>query len=117
MAKDKLKSVASALVYQKTVGLDNQMERPKTYEEGLRDGFLKGQEEANKLLEQMLHTTCNHIVCELPETEVIKLLKDKLNKAKEIISKYYNYTSPSSKYFYTDINEEAKQFLEENEND
>lgn len=26
------------------------IERPRTYEEGLRDGFIKGQEEAKKIL-------------------------------------------------------------------
>lgn len=35
---------------------------------------------------------------------------DQLNKAKEIIKKYYKY-NPSCEYFYEDIDKEAEQFL------
>lgn len=59
------------------------IERPKTYEEGLRDGFLKGQEETNKIVEQMLHTACNPILCDLPETEAVKLLQKENTELKE----------------------------------
>ncbi|SEP81282.1 hypothetical protein SAMN04487977_101502 [Treponema bryantii] len=60
--------------------MSDAIERLKTYEEGLRDGFIKGQEEANKVMEQMLHATCNPVVCDLPETEAIKLLKERIKE-------------------------------------
>ena len=59
------------------------IERPKTYEEGLRDGFIKGQEEANKVMEQMLQTSCNPIVYSMPETEAVKLLQEQIEKMKK----------------------------------
>ena len=62
--------------------MSDAIEIPKTYEEGLRDGFLKGQEEANKVMEQMLHTTCNPVVYALPETEAIKTLQKQIQKMK-----------------------------------
>ena len=58
------------------------IERPRTYEEGLRDGFIKGQEEANRVMEQMLHTSCKPIVCPLPETEAVKILQEQIQKMK-----------------------------------
>lgn len=61
------------------------------------------------LIDRHKHEVCKELAHQA------NTLQDKLNKAKEIISKYYNYTSPSSEYFYSDINEEAKQFLEETE--
>lgn len=56
------------------------IERPKTYEEGLRDGFIKGREDADKIMAQMLHTSCRPIVCSLPETEAVRLLKEQILK-------------------------------------
>lgn len=62
--------------------MSDAIERPKTYEEGLRDGFIKGQEEANKVMEQMLQTSCKPIVCPLPETEAVKILLEQIQKMK-----------------------------------
>ena len=67
------------------------IERPRTYEEGLRDGFQKGQEEANKVMEQMLHTSCNPIVCDLPETEAVKLLQERLKLYKRAFCLFVNW--------------------------
>ena len=53
-----------------------------TYDEGYRDGFRKGKEEANKVMEQMLHTSCNPIVYSMPETEAVKLLQEQIQKLK-----------------------------------
>ena len=64
------------------------IERPKTYEEGLRDGFIEGQGKANKVMEQMLYTTCNPVVCDLPETEVVKLLQKENTELKEELKKW-----------------------------
>jgi type II secretory ATPase GspE/PulE/Tfp pilus assembly ATPase PilB-like protein len=60
--------------------MSDAIERPKSYEEGLRDGFVKGQEEAQKIIEQMAQTSCKPIVCSLPETEAIKLLNEQIMK-------------------------------------
>lgn len=62
--------------------MSDAIEKPKTYEEGFRDGFYKGQEEANKLMEQMLHASCNPIVYAFPETEAVKLLQAQIQKLK-----------------------------------
>ena len=62
--------------------MSDAMERPKSYEEGLRDGFIKGQEEANKIIEQRAQTFCNSIVCPLPETEAVKILQELIQKMK-----------------------------------
>ncbi len=73
--------------------MSDAIKRPKTYEEGLRDGFLKGLENVNKVMEQMLHTACNPIAYVIPETEAIKLLKEQIEKMKrcEICGHYlYN---------------------------
>lgn len=70
--------------------MSDAIERPKTYEEGLRDGFHIGQEKANKVMEQMLHTACNPvpIVCDLPETEAVKLLQKENTELKEELKKW-----------------------------
>lgn len=60
--------------------MSDAIERPRTYEEGLRDGFCKGQEEANKLMEQMLHASCKPVLFDLTKTEAIKLLKEQIMK-------------------------------------
>lgn len=120
MDKDNLKSVASTLAYQRT------MERPKTYEEGIRDGFLKGQEEVNKVLEQMLYTTCNPVVCELPETEAVKLLQKEntelrrnLTEAKELIGAFvFLVTHPRTALDTKTYLMKAEQFIvKETENE
>ena len=72
--------------------MSDAIERPKTYEEGLKDGFLKGQEEANKVMEQMLHAACNPaVVCDLPETEVVKLLQEHLHLYKKALCLFVNW--------------------------
>ena len=60
--------------------MSDAIERPRTYEEGLRDGFIKGQEEASKLMKQMLHASCKPIVCPLSETEAVKILQEQIMK-------------------------------------
>lgn len=63
--------------------MNEAVERPRTYEEGLRDGFIKGQEEANKIIEQMAHISYTPFVCGcLPETEAVKILKAQIQKMK-----------------------------------
>lgn len=89
--------------------MSDAIERPKTYEEGLKDGFLKGQEEVNKVMEQMLHATCNPaVVCDLPETEAVKLLQEHLHLYKKALCLFVNWAEendigydniPSDKYF------------------
>ena len=62
--------------------MSDAIERQKTYEDGVRDGFIKGMEEANRIIEQMLHTACNTIVYAMPETEAVKLLQEQIQKLK-----------------------------------
>lgn len=71
--------------------MSDAIERPRTYEEGLRDGFLKGQEELNKVMEQMLHASYNPVVCNLPETEAIKLLQEHLQLYKKAFCLFVNW--------------------------
>lgn len=72
--------------------MSDAIERPKAYEEGLKDGFLKGLEEANKVIEQMLHATCNPtVVCDLPETEAVKLLQEHLYLYKKALCLFVNW--------------------------
>ena len=60
--------------------MSDAIERPKSYEEGLRDGYVKGQEDVNKVLERIAQTTCRPIVCNFTETEAIKLLQEQILK-------------------------------------
>lgn len=76
--------------------MSDAMERPKTYEEGVRDGFIKGQEEANKVIKQMLHTSCNPVVCTLPETEVVKLLQEHLQLYKKAFCLFVNWAEENN---------------------
>ena len=78
------------------------IERPKTYEEGLRDGFLKGQEEANKVIEQMLQAGSNilHVYAESDTwieemedamtEEEYKCMDSKMDKATELRKDMYD---------------------------
>ena len=102
--------------------MSDAIERPKPYEEGLRDGFLKGQEEAaNKVMEQMSHATCNPaVVCELPETEAVKLLQEHLHLYKKALCLFVNWAEendigydniPSDKYF-DEINDKGLGYIE-----
>lgn len=101
--------------------MSDAIERPKTYEEGLKDGFLKGQEEANKVMEQMLHATCNPtVVCELPETEAVKLLQEHLQLYKKALCLFVNWAEendigydniPSDKYF-DEIDDKGLGYIE-----
>jgi hypothetical protein len=71
--------------------MSDAIERPKTYEEGVRDGFNKGKEQANKVMEQMLHATCCPVVCDLPETEAVKLLQEHLQLYKKAFCLFVNW--------------------------
>ena len=88
--------------------MSDAIERPRTYEEGLRDGFNKGKEQANTVMEQMLHTSCNPIVFSMPETEAVKLLQEYLHLYKKALCLFVNWAEendigydniPSDKYF------------------
>ena len=90
----------------------------KTYEEGWRNGFREGQVEANKIIEQMIHTSCNPIAVSMPKTEAVKLLRDEeeLNKAKLIIKKL-SWDIRNRSYNPVKDLDEAEDFLKEVEND
>ena len=76
--------------------MSDAIERLKSYEEGLRDGFIKGQEEANKIMEQMLHTSCKPIVCPLPETEAVKILQEHLQLYKKAFCLFVNWAEENN---------------------
>lgn len=62
--------------------MDDSLIRPKTYEEGIRDGFQEGIKEANMVLESLLKTSVKPILCELPESEAVKILLKQIEDMK-----------------------------------
>ena len=62
--------------------MSDAIERPRTYEEGYRDGFIKGTEQARKTIEELAQGVCNPIIYQVPESEAVKILQEQIQKMK-----------------------------------
>lgn len=60
--------------------MSDSIERPKSYEEGYRDGFIAGQEESRKMIEHLIQGDSKPVVCNVTESEAIRLYKGLIAK-------------------------------------